>query len=135
MAAPTKQSAMLYAHPDGHTIEHFDDSLTVCTSDGIAISLPIGPLGLADLGRAMLELAEGADDSELRGNELASKLLNKLLKVRGDSAKSFKATDRALSKLAKLPNQKDAIAGFSAALYPVLRIGVANIPKQTGSAN
>jgi hypothetical protein len=135
MAAPTKQSAMLYAHPDGHTIEHFDDSLTVCSSDGIAISLPIGPLGLADLGRAMQALAGDADDSESRGNELADKLLNKLLKVNGDSAKSFKAVEQALNKLAKLPNQKDAIAGFSAAIYPVICIGVANIPKQTGSAN
>ena len=45
----------IYAHPDGHEITVGYGLLTACTSDGFALSMPIGPDGLAALGAALIE--------------------------------------------------------------------------------
>lgn len=45
----------IYAHPDGHEIAVGHGLLTACTSEGTALSLPIGPDGLAELGAALIE--------------------------------------------------------------------------------
>ena len=36
----------IYTHPDGHEIAVGHGLLTTCTSDGFALSMPIGPDGL-----------------------------------------------------------------------------------------
>ena len=46
---------IVYAHPDGAEIVVGNGLLTACTAEGIAISMPIGPDGLAALGAALLE--------------------------------------------------------------------------------
>ncbi len=50
-------TAIIYAHPDGHEITVGYGLLTACTSDGTAISLPIGPDGLRDVAAKLLALA------------------------------------------------------------------------------
>ena len=50
-------TATIYAHPDGHEITVGYGLLTACTSDGTAVSLPIGPDGLRDLAAKLLALA------------------------------------------------------------------------------
>lgn len=50
--------ATIYAHPDGHEITVGYGLLTACTSDGTAVSLPIGPDGLRDLAAKLLALAD-----------------------------------------------------------------------------
>ena len=50
--------ATIYAHPDGHEITVGYGLLTTCTSDGTAVSLPIGPDGLRDLAAKLLALAD-----------------------------------------------------------------------------
>ena len=47
----------IYAHPDGHEITVGHGLITACTAEGIALSMPIGPDGLAALGAALLERA------------------------------------------------------------------------------
>ena len=50
-------SRTVYSHPDGFALAFNDDALTATDDDGKAVSLPIGPLGLVDLGNALLALA------------------------------------------------------------------------------
>ena len=49
-------SAAVYQHPDGHEITVGDGLLTACTSEGTAVSLPIGPDGLRDVAAKLLAL-------------------------------------------------------------------------------
>ena len=46
----------IYTHPDGHEITVGDGLLTACTSEGTAVSLPIGPAGLRDVAAKLLAL-------------------------------------------------------------------------------
>ena len=50
-------SRTVYSHPDGFTLAFNDDALTATDDDGKTVSLPIGPLGLVELGNALLALA------------------------------------------------------------------------------
>ena len=50
-------SRTVYSHPDGFTLAFNDDALTATDDDGKTVSLPIGPLGLLELGNALLALA------------------------------------------------------------------------------
>ena len=47
----------VYSHPDGFTLAFNDDALTSTDENGKAVSLPIGPLGMVELGNALLVLA------------------------------------------------------------------------------
>ncbi len=47
----------IYAHPDGHEIAVGHGLLTACTSEGTAVSLPIGTDGLRDVAAKLLALA------------------------------------------------------------------------------
>ena len=46
----------IYTHPDGHEITVGYGLLTACTSEGTAVSLPIGPDGLRDVAGPVSEL-------------------------------------------------------------------------------
>ena len=50
----------IYSHPDGHEIAVVDN-LTACTSEGTAVSLPIGAAGLRDVAAKLLALADAND--------------------------------------------------------------------------
>ena len=54
-------AATIYAHPDGHEIAVGAGLLTACTSEGTAVSLPIGPDGLRELAHKLLALADAAE--------------------------------------------------------------------------
>ena len=51
-------STTIYTHPDGHEIAVGHGLLTACTSEGTAVSLPIGPAGLRDVAHKLLALAD-----------------------------------------------------------------------------
>ena len=51
-------TATIYAHPDGHELTVGHGLLTACTSEGTAVSLPIGPAGLRDVAAKLLALAD-----------------------------------------------------------------------------
>ena len=57
-------SAAVYQHPDGHEITVGAGLLTACTSEGTAVSLPIGPAGLRDVAAKLQALA---DEVEMGG--------------------------------------------------------------------
>ena len=47
----------VYSHPDGFTLAFNDNALIATDDNGKTFSLPIGPLGLVELGNALLALA------------------------------------------------------------------------------
>lgn len=120
----------IYSHPDGHEIGVGNGLLTAVTSDGIAVSIPVGHVGLADMGRALLECAVAAaqDESEKDGAELGMGLLQELFELRGHpQAESFKALHAALLALAKLDYPESAVGGFAGAVVNVLELGMAHL--------
>ena len=122
----------IYSHPDGHEIGVGHGLLTAVTSEGTAVSIPIGAGGLAEMGKALLEQAVAAaqDESEKAGAELGLDLVQELLELRGHpQAESFKALHRALLALVKLDYPDSAVGGFAGAVVNVLEIGIAHLTK------
>ena len=54
----------VYQHPDGHEITVGAGLLTACTSEGTAVSLPIGPAGLRDVAAKLLAAADEMEATE-----------------------------------------------------------------------
>ena len=122
-------SAAVYQHPDGHEITVGDGLLTACTSEGTAVSLPIGPDGLRDVAAKLLALAD-ADTTERAGAELGHALLAELLALRGHpQSEAFRAVRDKLTELHKLEHFDSAAGGFAAVIVNVLEVGIANLPK------
>ena len=125
-------SRTVYRHPDGYTLAFNDDALTATDDDGNAVSLPIGPLGLVDLGNALLVLAAEQQDklrSERAGAGMGSNLINELFALRGKpQAEAFRAIRDKLHALSKLEQFDAAAGGFAGAVVNVLEIGIANLP-------
>ena len=122
-------SAAVYRHPDGHEITVGDGLLTACTSEGTAVSLPIGPDGLRDVAAKLLALAD-ADTTERAGAELGHALLAELLALRGHpQSEAFRAVRDKLTELHKLEHFDSAAGGFAAVIVNVLEVGIANLPK------
>ena len=121
----------IYAHPDGHEITVGNGLLTAVTSEGITVSIPVGHVGLADMGDALLECAVAAaqDESEKDGAELGMGLLQELLELRGHpQADSCQALHVALMAVIKLEYPESAVGGFAGAVVNVLELGIANLP-------
>jgi hypothetical protein len=53
----TNRTTEIYSHPDGFTINHADGKLAIIDDMGLEIHMPIGPLGLANLGADLIALA------------------------------------------------------------------------------
>lgn len=125
-------TTIIYSHPDGHEITVGHGLITAVTDEGTAVSLPIGPDGLAALGAALLEQATTAeqDDSERTGAVLGSDLVQELFELRGHpQAEAFRAVHDKLHALAKLEHADSAAGGFAGAIVNVLELGIAILPK------
>ena len=125
-------STTIYTHPDGHEIAVGHGLLTTCTSDGFALSMPIGPDGLRDVAAKLLALAE-ADAAERAGAALGGELLAELLALRGTpQADALRHVHGKLLALHKLEHFDRAAGGFAVALVAVLVLGIANLPSVEG---
>ena len=125
-------SAAVYRHPDGHEITVGDGLLTACTSEGTAVSLPIGPDGLRDVAAKLLALAD-ADTTERAGAELGHALLAELLALRGHpQSEAFRAVRDKLTELHKLEHFDSAAGGFAAAIVNMLEVSVFHLPQFEG---
>ena len=127
----------LYQHPDGHSIDLLDGMLTVTDSDGQTASVPIGEIGLTELGERMVSIGQALiterNTSECAGAAMGIDLINELLAVQGKpQAKAFRAIHDKLYALSKLEHFDSAAGGFAGAVVNVLQIGVANIPNFEG---
>ena len=123
----------VYVHPDGFTLAFGDHTLIATDSDDKTVALPIGPLGLVELGNALLALATAQQEkftSEQAGASMGLDLINELLAVRGKpQSEAFRAIRDKLYALSKLKHFDSAAGGFAGAVANVLQIGVANLPK------
>ena len=126
-------SRAVYTHPHGFTLAFDDHTLTATDSDDKTVSLPIGPLGLVELGNALLALAAAQEEkftSEQAGAGMANDLINELMAVRGKPQReAFRAIHDKLYALSKLKHFDSAAGGFAGAIVDVLQIGIANLPK------
>ena len=126
----------VYSHPDGFELAFHDNVLTATDDNDNSVSIPIGPLGLVELGNALLALAAAQEEkltSEQAGAGMGLDLINELLAVRGKpQSEAFRAIRDKLHALSKLEDLESAAGGFAGAIVDVLQIGVANIPKFEG---
>lgn len=126
----------IYSHPDGHEIAVGHGLLTACTSEGTALSLPIGPDGLAALGAALIERSiaqKHGKVSERAGAAMGCDLLAELLALHGHpQAKALQAVHDKLHALSKLEHFDSAAGGFAAAIVNVLEVGIAHLPQYEG---
>ena len=126
MMAPVSQ------HPDGHEITVRAGLPPASTSEGTAVSLPIGPDGLRDVAAKLLALAD-ADTTERAGAELGHALLAELLALRGHpQSEAFRAVRDKLTELHKLEHFDSAAGGFAAAIVNTLEVGIAHLPQYEG---
>ena len=128
----------VYSHPDGFTLTFNDDALTATDDDGKTVSLPIGPLGLVELGNYLLALAAEQEEkftSERAGAGMGFDLIDELFALRGKpQAEAFRAIHAKLYALSKLEHFDSAAGGFAGAVVNVLEIGISNLPKFKGDA-
>lgn len=122
-------AATVYSHPDGHEIALHRGLLTACTSEGTAVSIPIGPDGLAALGASLIECANNAKhgkESERAGFLLGRELLRELHNFQGCLPEdSLHAFHDKLIALRELENFDYAAGGFTSAVIEVLELGIA----------
>jgi hypothetical protein len=124
----------VYQHPDGHEINIARSMLTVTNDAGESVSVPIGIIGLRELGECLIALSEceltAANCSEQAGNTIASALLNDLLAADNQALRGA-LIKAAILNLATLQHHDRAAAGFALALVNVLETGLKNLPKVT----
>jgi len=128
-------NAVAYQHPDGHElIVSRDNHLTMLNADcGDALSIPIGPGAMRELGERLIALSSEAqftvgDVAEQAGNAIASDCLSEMLNA-GTQADRCAILHTALVDLAKMPHHDQAAGGFAVALTAVLSIGLENLPR------
>ena len=114
----------IYSHPDGFELTYGDHELTACTPDGIALSMPIGVLGLAELAEKLAAIANDAgNQSEQLGSAAAIDCLNELLAT--DSASERITTiQNAILRLQNAARPARAAGGFAVVLESVIERGL-----------
>ena len=120
----TKATTTVYQHPDGHELTYGDHELTACTPDGIALSMPIGVLGLAELAEKLAAIAnDSGNQSEQYGAESAIDCLNELLAT--DSASErIDTIQSAILSLQNAAHPERAAGGFAVVLESVIERGL-----------
>lgn len=117
-----------YTHPDGHEINLTRGFLTVTNADSDdSVSLPIGDIGLRELGEHLISLSEigftAADCAEQAGHAIGTNCLDAILADRSQTDAVIQLT-KALTDLQTLPHPDRANAGFAAALVSVIEQGL-----------
>ena len=120
----TNCTTTVYSHPDGFELTYGEHELTACTPDGIALSMPIGVLGLAELAEKLTAIAnDSGNQSEQYGAESAIDCLNELLAT--DSASERITTiQNAILSLQNAAHPERAAGGFAVVLESVIERGL-----------
>ena len=120
----TKTTTTVYRHPDGFELTYGEHELTACTPEGIALSMPIGLLGLAELAEKLTAIASDAgNQSEQLGSAAAIDCLNELLAT--DSASERITTiQNAILSLQNAAHPERAAGGFAVVLESVIERGL-----------
>ncbi len=120
----TNCTTTIYSHPDGFELTYGEHELTACTPDGVALSMPIGLLGLAALAEKLTAIAnDSGNQSEQYGAESAIDCLNELLAT--DSASERITTiQNAVLSLQSAVHHERAAGGFAVVLESVIERGL-----------
>ena len=120
----TNCTTTIYSHPDGFELTYGDHELTACTPDGVALSMPIGLLGLTALAEKLTAIAnDSGSQSEQYGAESAIDCLNELLAT--DSASERITTiQNAVLSLQSAAHPERAAGGFAVVLESVIERGL-----------
>ena len=120
----TKATTIVYRHPDGFELTYGEHELTACTPDGVALSMPIGLLGLTALAEKLTAIAnDSGSQSEQYGAESAIDCLNELLAT--DSASERITTiQNAVLSLQSAVHHERAAGGFAVVLESVIERGL-----------
>ena len=123
----TKATTIVYRHPDGFELTYGEHELTACTPDGVALSMPIGLLGLAALAEKLTAIANDSGNlSEQYGAESAIDCLNELLTT--DSASERITTiQNAILSLQNAAHPERAAGGFAVVLENVIERGLESL--------
>ncbi len=122
---------ILYQHPDGHSIDLDGITLTMTDSDDQTVSIPIGPLGVVELGNALLALEDKQEEklkAERAGAAIGGNLLDALL-VADNQGQRVALIQSAILNLATVKHHDRAAAGFAMLLVNVLEIGLQHAPR------
>lgn len=114
----------IYSHPDGFELTYGEHELTACTPDGVALSMPIGLLGLTALAEKLTAIAnDSGNQSEQFGSAAAIDCLNELLAT--DSASERITTiQNAILSLQNAAHPERAAGGFAVVLESVIERGL-----------
>ena len=123
----TNCTTTVYSHPDGFELAYGDHELTACTPDGVALSMPIGVLGLAELAEKLAAIAnDSGNQSEQYGAESAIDCLNELLAT--DSASERITTiQNAILSLQNAAHPERAAGGFAVVMENVIERGLESL--------
>jgi hypothetical protein len=113
----------IYQHPDGHSIDFTNNTLTVVSSDGMAVSVPMGAGGLRQLGKSLATSFTVTDCAAQAGAAIAENCLDAMLAA-NDQTESANLLAAALVDLATLKHHEHAAAGFAGAMVDVIEHGL-----------
>ena len=118
------KTTTVYRHPDGFEIAVGGNQLTACTPDGIALSMPIGLLKIAEMAEKLTAIAnDPGNQSEQFGSAAAIDCLNELLAT--DSASErIDTIQSAILSLQSAAHPERAAGGFAVALESVIERGL-----------
>ena len=123
----TNCTTTVYSHPDGFELTYGEHELTACTPDGVALSMPIGLLGLTALAEKLTAIAnDSGNQSEQFGSAAAIDCLNELLAT--DSASERIATiQSAVLSLQSAAHPERAAGGFAVVMESVIERGLESL--------
>ena len=121
------KTTTVYQHPDGHELTYGDHELTACTPDGVALSMPIGLLGLTALAEKLTAIAnDSGNQSEQYGAESAIDCLNEMLLT--DSASGRITTiQNAILSLQNAAHPERAAGAFAVVMENVIERGLESL--------
>ena len=123
----TNCTTTVYSHPDGFELTYGEHELTACTPDGVALSMPIGLLGLTALAEKLTAIAnDSGNQSEQYGAESAIDCLNEMLLT--DSASGRITTiQNAILSLQNAAHPERAAGGFAVVMENVIERGLESL--------
>lgn len=112
----------IYHHPDGHEVVVNNGLLTVCTSEGVAVSIPIGHAGLAAVSKALRAIASDDDTAE-EGTTAALDCIDLLL-VTDSQGERIRIIQHAITGLQASADFDSAVGGFAVVMEGVIERGL-----------
>ena len=120
----TNCTTTVYSHPDGFELTYGEHELTACTPDGVALSMPIGLLGLTALAEKLTAIAnDSGNQSEQYGAESAIDCLNELL-LTDSASERIDTIQSAILSLQSAAHPERAAGGFAVVMENVIERGL-----------